>query len=586
MTKNFAANLKIGASLGSSVGRVFGSVNSKIKTQESELKRLRSAYKDASKGSGEYAGKLDQLQKEITETENRLKRMRAASKMSFKGVGDAITGDLKRLSVATAIATAAIGAAGGAVFSVTKGFVDWGDDIGDAAEALSMSTQALQTWQFAAATVGVGGAKMTASVAKFSKSISDGGKATDETLGKLSVNAKRLRTLGLDQQLEVVAEAFKNYQGADKAALAMRLFGRSGYQLAGILSKGKAGLDEFRKAGEKTGAVLDDNAAKAAGDAASALDMFGITMIGLRNTIAIQFVPTLTRLTQRFTAFVQNNGPQIREWATRFANLIETRVVPALGLMLDKLPGIVSNFASFVTGAATVASRLADVVGGWDNLAIAIIALNFAPTLIALGKMAAAMWVLTGATWAAVAPWALIGGAVVGLGLAIASLVDPGGPLDVLGKLFPETMQKVRNSIGSAVAWVEAKIDALINKLRDLLAAFDGLTGFNTSGTMFGGFGGKASSGVPNYSLPQKPYGSILGAPPAGTGKIPLSIPQPDAPPATKEDLDSYLKQQSNNTYNINVNAPGANGDEIAERVRRSFQRKPLYDSNGALAPG
>jgi hypothetical protein len=59
------------------------------------------------------------------------------------------------------------------------------------------------------------------------------------------------------------------------------------------------------------------------------------------------------------------------------------------------------------------------------------------------------------------------------------------------------------------------------------------------------------------------------------------------APAATKDDLLQFLKpQSSNNTYNINVNAPGANGDDIAERIRRAFETKPLFDSNSALVPG
>ena len=629
--KNYSANLKIGAIMSSSVGRVFGSVKTKIKDQEQSLKKLRAAYKDASKGTGEYVGKLDELQREIDQTEAKLKRMKAAANFSLGSVGSAFGGDLKRLATGAGIAAGAIAAVGASVYTVTKGFVDWADDIGDSAEALQMSTQALQTWQFAAATVGVGGSKMTASIARFSKAISEGSDATAETLGKLGINAKRLKKLGLDQQLEVVAEAFKDYKGADRAAIAMKLFGKSGYQLAGILAKGKKGLDDFRKAGEETGAVLDDEAAEAAGKAASALDMMGITMIGLRNTIAIQFVPALTRMVGKFTTLVRDNGPQIREWATRFATLIENRVVPALGKFMDKLPGIIESLASFATKAYEVGDALQKLVGGWDNLGIILLALNFAPTIVAIGSMTKSLWLLTGATWAAVAPWAGLAAAMAGvywiwthpdevlawqdkvfgrenveafaqsiidLQDSIARWVDDGlAQGDRLRAGIGEAFAKIKEVGRDAVEGLKSYFDEFFSWIT---AKFDAI-GDTISGVFsFGGFGGKASTGKPDYTLPRTNYSGILGVVPKGdrlpsvgdslptgrAGESGMVLPPREAPAATKDDLLEFLKPQSNNTYNINVTAPGANGDDIAERIRRSFQTKPLFDSDGALAPG
>lgn len=580
MTKNFAANLKIGGVLSSSVGRVFGGLNRKIKEQESTLKGLRAAYKDAAKGTGEYAGKLDELKKKISEAEAEMKQLRAASKFdvggALKGIGSTFANDAKRLAVGAGILTGAVAGVGAAIYSTTSGFVDWADDIGDSAEALNMSTQALQTWQFAAATVGVGGAKMTATIAKLSKTIMDGGDNTDETLGKLSINAGRLRKLGLDEQLEVVAEAFKNYKGADRAAIAMKLFGRSGYQLAGILAKGKKGLDEFRKAGEETGAVLTDEAAKAAGDAASALDMFGITMTGLRNTIAIQFVPVLQKLTERFTTLVRENGPKIKEWATSFASLIETRVAPALGVFVDKLPGIISDLASFATKAWDITVAVKDFVGGWDKLGIAILALNFAPTIVAIGQLTRGLWLMSGASWAVAGPIGLAALGVGALFLAITAIVDPGGPLDLLGRVFPETMQKIRDALESAVNFISDKIDLVIQKIRELFEWFDKLTGLDTAGFFMGG---PTSNYDPKkYMLPGAPLG---GAAPslAPAGKMP-------SPLASEVMLQDYLKTGGqNNTFNINVTAPGGDGRRIADQIRSEFNRKPLFDSDGALSP-
>jgi hypothetical protein len=588
MTKNFAANLKIGAALSSSVNRVFGGLKSKIKEQEAVLKGLRSAYKDASKGVGEYAGKLDELKRKTSEAERELKRLKAAANYSigggFKSIGSTFAKDAGRLAAGAGIATAAVTALGAAVYSTTRGFVDWADDIGDSAEALGMSTQALQTWQFAAATVGVGGAKMTASIAKFSKAVMEGGESTDEALGKLGFNAARLRKLKLDQQLEAVAEAFKDYKGADKAALAMKLFGKSGYQLAGILSKGKDGLDEFRKAGEETGAVLTDEAAKAAGDAASALDMFGITMIGLRNTIAIQFVPTLTRLAEKFTSFIRTNGPQIKEWAANFANVIETRVVPALGRFIDKLPEIIDKLGAFATKVASVIVKIKDLVGGWENLGIALVALNFAPTILAIANLTKGVIALTGATWRLLGPIGL----VIAVWTTFFSLVGDGNPLDgllfsikALGKEADAAWRWIKEIGADVGQWLGRNTEAAITIVDDMIASikasFEAF--FSWIGSKFDWIGQKFTALWQKMKdLANSISGFFTGDDGSTSQVAPMVAPEKMAAPGP-------ARGTANNTWNINVTAPGADGKRIADQIRTEFQRKPLFDADGALVP-
>jgi hypothetical protein len=595
MTKNFAANLKIGAVMGSSVGRVFGGVNKRIKEQESALKKLRASYKDAAKGTGEFTGSLEKMQKEIKDSEQELKRLRDLSKLGLGGVmgkvGSTFMGDAKRLAVGAGIATAAIAAVGASVYSVTRGFVDWADDIGDSAEALGMSTQALQTWQFAAATVGVGGAKMTASVARFSKAIMEGGDATDETLGKLTINAARLRKLSLDEQLEVVAEAFKNYKGADKAALSMKLFGKSGYQLAGILSKGKQGLDDFRKAGEETGAVLTDEAAAAAGEAASVLDMFGITLVGLRNTIAIQFVPALKSMTEQFIRLVRDNGPKIREWATKFGAVLEANVVPAIGKMIEKLPGIIDGVSKFATKLFDGAKAAADFLGGWDKLAYALIAMNFAPTIAAIGTMVASLWTLTGATWAAVGPWLALA-AAVGSVIYIFNNLDTVGEkvngfLDaIIGDGYTTMMGDALNNL---VWFITEDIPHAFTELGNTITTF----ATNASNAIRDAFASVFAWLITQFDMIGNKIAAIWDKAKAlgesvknffGFGASATPTSAPVTPAESMPDRSTSMNQS--NSFNINVNAPGADGRRIADQIRNEFNRKPLFDMDGALAPG
>ena len=603
-SKNFSANLNIGAKLASSVGRVFGGLNSKIKSQEATLKSLRAAYKEAGKGTGEYAGKLDQLGDHITKAEAKLLRLRKAA--SFKlggalgGIGSTFLTDAKRLALGAGIVTGAVAATGGAVFAITKGFVDWADDIGDTAEALGMSTQALQTWQYAAATVGVDSEKTSASIAKFNKTIADGADGTKEIIQKLGINFERLSKSPLDEQLTAVAEGFKRYKGeGNKAAMAATLFGRSGYKLTGILSKGADGLEAFRKSGEKTGAVLDDNAAKAASDAADSFDKFGMTMLGLRNTIAVQFVPALGRLIDKLSDFLRNEGPNIKKWASDFALVIEEKVVPKISEWIEKMPAVIDKIKDLALSISKGIEKLKDFVGGWENLGIALLALNFAPTILGVGNLIVALARLAVSAYGTGTAFGIMWGAVTGpVGLVVAALsalflvvyhfVNPGGPLDLLGKMFPDTMKTIDNAVRKTVDWVSDTIDKLIAKIEKFFGWLGKLGGWKPID-----WGFPAGPDPRQYDLPRMQYDSATGtevpgssgAPPLNGG--PLNGVQLPAPNASKQDILDYLKpQSSNNTYQINVTTPpGADGAEIGRSIRREFQRKPLYDMDGALLP-
>lgn len=230
-------------------------------------------------------------------------------------------------------------------------------------------------------------------------------------------------------------------------------------------------------------------------------------------------------------------------------------------------------------------------LGGWGRLAGLLAVVNFAPTIVAIGKLAKGLWALSVATWAAVGPWGLLVAAFAGFAAVLISIVDPGGPLDILGKMFPDTMKKVRESVESATNWISDKIDALIAKVRELFEALDRLTGWGTTGFFFEKPKlGKNATGPIDYSIPIK-WRETPPPVPMGGG-IPLDLPKQEAPPATKGDILDFLKATddkkatSNNTYNINVTTqPGADGRRIADQIRAEMQRKPLFDMDGALAP-
>jgi hypothetical protein len=577
-SKNFSANLKIGAMMGSSVGRVFGGLKSKLKEQETTLKGLRAAYKEAAKGTGEYAGRLDELRTKTAAAERELKRLRAAANFDvgkgLKNVGSIFGADLRRAGMVGGV----VGAAG---LGIAKNMLDITATFEKALTVLK--------------TVEGSGEKAQKSFTW----IQDFAQRTPFELQQVLDSFVKLKAYGIDpirgDTLRILGDtASAMGKDVNDAVEAM----------ADAVTGENERLKEFgikaAKEGEKITYEYTDRAGKTVSKMVDAANREQIksTLLAIFNS---KYKGAMDDQSKTWNGMISNMKDS---WA-RFAYMVMSSgpfeaLKNQLQGFLDKLAvwaedGTMKKWAEktgqwmletgkkigeVVTGLWKALDAAQNFLGGWDNLGIALVALNFLPTIAAVGKLSAALWVLTGATWAAVAPLALVGVAIAGIGLFIASVIDPGGPLDLLGKLFPETMEKIRVSIQAVGEYIEDKIDAAIGKLQELLNWFGKLTGI---GDFFSGTAGP--SAAPNYDIPRAPA-SILGVMPKGE-RSPLTLPQPDAPPATKEDLLEFIKPQaSNSTYNINVNAPGSNGDDIADRIRRAFERKPLFDSDGALVPG
>jgi hypothetical protein len=106
----------------------------------------------------------------------------------------------------------------------------------------------------------------------------------------------------VDDVLFDVAEAFSKLpNGAEKSALAVKLFGRSGTDLLFFLSKGKEGLAELSAEAEKFGLVLTQDNLDAIAQNIRAQRDFEAAMQGLRVEVGKYTLPIMTELTERVT---------------------------------------------------------------------------------------------------------------------------------------------------------------------------------------------------------------------------------------------------------------------------------------------
>ena len=144
-----------------------------------------------------------------------------------------------------------------------RSIVNSADETGKAANALGMTTEALSGLRYAAQMSGVDNAKLAESINKLNAAAAGG----NEAFGAMGVSVKNaygsLKTA--DVLLKEVANKFAGYRdGAEKSALAQKLFGETGAQLIPLLNSGASGITAMTEEARSLGIVLSQETTQAA----------------------------------------------------------------------------------------------------------------------------------------------------------------------------------------------------------------------------------------------------------------------------------------------------------------------------------
>lgn len=259
--------------------------------------------------------------------------------------------EFKKLGQEMAVAGAAITASLGAVVKMTA---DIGDEFNNLSMRTGIASSALSAYKLAAdkssvsmGEFAVGMKGLAQSMVETNKKSSDAGKA----FGSLGVSTKdsggHMRSM--DAVLLDVAGAFsKMPAGADKAALAVQLFGKSGMSMVEFLNLGKDGLQENIDKARQYGMIVGAEAA-AAGDRfnESLADLKG-ALQGTGMTIGNMILPQVEGLVQQITAVVAKIG----QWASRHEALSTSLLsfAGAAGGLLVSMGTIVMTLPTMLKG--------------------------------------------------------------------------------------------------------------------------------------------------------------------------------------------------------------------------------------------
>lgn len=261
---------------------------------------------------------------------------------------------------------AAAGVAAGAVAGarwltdLTGKALDAAGRLDDLAQATGVSGETLSRFSIAAKLGGTDIEGLAGGLQKLNIKIDDaanGGKEATAAFDRIGVSVRDAggEVRSTEDIIGDVAEKFALMDdGAAKTAIAVDLFGKSGTNLIPMLNAGRDGLEEAAAAADALGITLSEDTIAAAAAAGDSLDLMGQISVGLGNKIMAEVAPTITGLTERFTAFVIESGA-VDVAAKVIAGAFN--VIVNAGQIVTAVFQLVANNVSTVAKAVTLAAQ-------------------------------------------------------------------------------------------------------------------------------------------------------------------------------------------------------------------------------------
>ena len=272
---------------------------------------------------------------------------------------------------------------GGAFGGALAKFMAFGGQIDDISQRTGVAASAIVELGYVAEMSGTSLETVEKVLTRLNKTIGEaraGSKAAAESLASIGVSADDLATKDTEQifkQIATALEAMPN--AADRASMAMKIFGKSGTQILPMLQN----MESMTKEARELGLIPTDEAVQNAAALGDAYDrakrVVGAAFFEIGAAIAPlakQVIDFVTVAVRQFVIFVRENGQlivNIAKTAAKFAMLTAAVIAFGVALKLTALllagisflmmnPAITMGLVGVFTAAAVAAKLFGDEV--------------------------------------------------------------------------------------------------------------------------------------------------------------------------------------------------------------------------------
>ena len=266
---------------------------------------------------------------------------------------------MQALADGAAIAGAAILAAAGAAVAMVAASAQAADAVGEAAAAAGTTAEEFSRLQYAMQFDGAP-EQLGQSMLFLNKAVADaasGAGKNAEMFAAMGIAiANQDGTLRSSHDIMLsVADRFAGMEdGAQKAALATEIFGKSGADMIPFLNNGAEGIRELEAEADRLGITISGNTAAAAGHLTDQFGRMQAAGAGMSNMVLASMLPGLTYLGDEMTAAAQNSG--VMEGAAEaLATVLKTVLTVAVDV--GAAVQIIGNSVGALAAAAVEAGK-------------------------------------------------------------------------------------------------------------------------------------------------------------------------------------------------------------------------------------
>lgn len=213
-----------------------------------------------------------------------------------------VHGFKKGIKTAAVMGTALTGmavAGGTALFGMANKAAASGDRVDKLSQKVGMSRKGFQEWDYILSQNGMSIESLQGGMKKLNNTIDDaigGSKTAVNAFGRIGISVDDLKGKSPEQVFEMTVKALQGMpDGAEKAALANELLGRSGSELMPLLNGSSKSVDELKAKAKELGIVLSDDSIDASVKFTDTLDSLKRSLGAVVTKVGVAVMPIMQK---------------------------------------------------------------------------------------------------------------------------------------------------------------------------------------------------------------------------------------------------------------------------------------------------
>ena len=258
-------------------------------------------------------------------------------------VGSALKSGISAVGSVVSAVGGAAQAAGQEIFDLAQNCAAAGDKIDKQSQALGLSREAYQEWDYILSQNGTSIDSMGTALKTLNGVVDDAGTGSASAAEKLARVGLSLEDIEGKSREEVFEMVITGLQGIEdesqKAAIANDLLGKASVNMAALLNGSAEGVEALKENAHNMGIILEDEAVNASVAFTDSMDNLTRSFGTFKNKVGAEFLPGITGITDGLTDLMSGNYEEgIESIKSGISGIVES-----LGTTLQKGVEIVGD---------------------------------------------------------------------------------------------------------------------------------------------------------------------------------------------------------------------------------------------------